>query len=191
VVSGELSGDGITNVRKIYEQWTRYGYPCIWSVYKGRGIEWYAAETGPIFDWMSRKVRVNGTATLALGNGIGSRKPWVMLRDTDTRFYWLQADRIMPGKAAGAIPAEIQGDIRGNNQIVLNTNRVKQLTVWLSSDMIDWTKPVRLQINGSTPQGWAKPKMFEPNIEVLLQDYHERGDRRMLFMNKIEISTIP
>ena len=54
--------------------------------------------------------------------------------------------------------------------------------------MIDWTKPVRMQLNTYTPQGWNKPKQIEPNLEVLLEDYYERGDRRMLFLNKLELT---
>jgi hypothetical protein len=38
---------------------------------------------------------------------------------------------------------------------------------------------------------WPKPKAVEPNLEVMLEDYAERGDRRMLFLNKIELGNIP
>ena len=82
------------------------------------------------------------------------------------------------------------GDIRDNNLIDIKTNKVKQLTIWLSGDMIDWTKPVRVALNGSTPAGY-KPKVMEPNLEVLLEDYYARGDRRMLFLNKLEFGNIP
>ena len=32
-----------------------------------------------------------------------------------------------------------------------------------------------------------KPRVLEPSLEVLLADYADRGDRRMLFLNKVEI----
>lgn len=188
VVTGEMAGPSVANLRNIYEQWARYGFPAVLSVYKGRGAEWYAAETPVIFDWMSRKKRVNGAATLALGT---YRQPWIMLRESDNRFYWLQADQANPGKSGGAIvPAKIQGDVRGNNAIDLTTFRVKRLTVWLSSDMIDWGKPVRVQVNGSAPPGWNRPKAVEPDVGVLLEDYFQRGDRRMLFLNKLELTVL-
>ena len=191
VVTGEQSGDGLANLRKIYEKWMPRGYPALMSVYKGRGVEWFAAETPVLFDWMSRKARVNGTATLALGTGAGAREPWQMNRDTDTRFYWLQADQIAPGKNGGAIvPASMMGDISGNNFISVSTKQVRKLTIWLSGDMIDWTKPVRVALNSSIPAGY-KPKVMEPNLEVLLEDYYARGDRRMLFLNKLEFGNIP
>ena len=69
--------------------------PGLMAVYKGRGLEWYAAETPVIFDWMSRKKRVNGAAVLALGTGSPSVADDA--RDTDNRFYWLQADKTRTG----------------------------------------------------------------------------------------------
>lgn len=189
VVVGEYTGPAVTSLRNLFARWMPHGFPAVMSVYKGRGVEWYASETPTIFDWMSRKKRVNGTATLALGT---YRQPWMMLRETDNRFYWLQADKVVSGKSGGAlVAAEMQGDIRGNNLVDVRCRGVKQLTVWLSSDMIDWTKPVRMQLNSAVPPGWARPKKIEPSLDVLLEDYYERGDRRMLFLNKIEIASVP
>lgn len=188
VVTGEMAGDSVTNLKHIFEKWMPHGFPAVMAVYKGRGVEWYAAETPVIFDWMSRKKRVNGAATLALGN---YRQPWMMMREGDNRFYWLQADEIVSGRFGGTpVPAEMQGDVRGNNLIDLKCRGVTQLTVWLSSDMIDWAKPVRVQINTRVPQGWFKPRVIEPDLEVLLEDYYARGDRRMLFLNKLVLDNI-
>ena len=64
---------------------------------------------------------------------------------------------------------------------------MNNLTVWLSSDLIDWTKPVSVRINGSEVTG-RKPPVVQPSLEVLLEDYHDRGDRRMLFLNKLEFA---
>jgi hypothetical protein len=187
VVSGEQSGEGVKNLRSIYDMWMRRGFPAIWSIYLGRGAEWYAAEAPTIFDWMSRKRRVNGTATLALGT---NRQPWKMLRPSDNRFYWLQADKISPGKSGGGVvPAQMQGDIRGSNLIDITTNKVSHLTIWLSNEMIDWNNTVKVQLNGSVPDTWRHPKKVEQSLEVLLEDYYERGDRRMLFLNKLEFKT--
>ncbi|MDY3552859.1 PHB depolymerase family esterase [Gemmata sp. JC717] len=189
VVTGEMAGQSVTAMRNIFEPWTRHGFPAVMSVYKGRAVEWYSAEAPVMFDWMSRKKRINGAATLALGT---YRQPWVMLRESDSRFYWLQADKANPGQSGGAVvAATIQGDIRGNNLLDLKTFRVQRLSVWLGADMIDWAKPVRVQLNGRTPEGWNKPKAIEPDVEVLLEDYFQRGDRRMLFLNKIELTGTP
>ncbi|HEY1187839.1 MAG TPA: PHB depolymerase family esterase [Gemmata sp.] len=185
IVTGEQAGASVSNLKQILLNWMPHGFPAVTTVYLGRGAEWYGAEIPTIFDWMSRKKRVNGTATLALGT---YREPWVLLRESDNRFYWLEANDCAPGTNGGAIvPARVQGDIRGNNFIDISTFRVQRLTVWLSSDMIDWNKPVRVQINTRIADGWGR-KTIEPNLDVLLEDYFERGDRRMLFLNKIELN---
>jgi pimeloyl-ACP methyl ester carboxylesterase len=189
VITGDQTGAGMLNLRRIYEKWMPYGFPAIWSVYRGRGVEWFAAESPVIFDWMGRKTRVSGTATLALGD---FRQPWHMLRPTDTRFYWMEADEIVTGRSGGApVPATIQGDIRGNNVIAITQKGVKRMTIWLSAELIDWTKPVRVSVNGAAPAGWAGPKNIAPSVEILLEDYFVRGDRRMLVLNKIELKTVP
>ena len=189
VVTGEMAGEGLTNLKRIYDNWMPQGFPAMMGVYKGRGVEWYSAETPILFDWMSRKTRVNGTATLAGLNG--PRKPWMTQRETDNHFYWLQVDGIAPGSLqrpnGNNYPAEIIGDIRGNNTVDVRTRGVTKLTIWLSGDMIDWSKPVIVRLNGGTPPGY-RAKVLEPNLEILLEDYYERGDRRMLFLNKLELT---
>jgi hypothetical protein len=84
------------------------------------------------------------------------------------------------------------GDVRGNLVAIDNLKQVKSLTIWLSNEMIDWNKPVRVQVNGSIPKHFPqRGKAVQPNLEVLLEDYYDRGDRRQLFLNKIEINNIP
>jgi hypothetical protein len=84
----------------------------------------------------------------------------------------------------------MQADVRGNNLIDIQSRHVKELTVWLSNDMIDWAKPVRVQLNGAVPRDY-KAQKFDPSLEILLEDYAARGDRRRLFMNKLTLSNIP
>jgi len=194
VTTGEMSGASIVNLRRIYEKWTRYGFPGIMSVYKGRGTEWFSAETPIMFDWMSRKKRVNGTAVLQLNTE--ARFRWATMRSTDNRFYWLGVDKIsdrnlISNSRGGAhIPAEIEGDIGGNNVINIHSRGVTRLSLYLSQEMIDWTKPVGVNINGSAARGW-RSHVLEPDIDVLLKDYRERGDRRMLFLQRLEFDAIP
>jgi hypothetical protein len=190
VVGGDMVPEALKSLRSIYEKWMMRGYPSLWAVYKGRGVEWFASEVPTLFDWMGRKTRVSPAAVLKLDNTIAAREPWKMLRETDNRFYWLQADSLRLGKLGGApVPAHMQADIKGNNLIDVQCFHVKQLTLWLSSDLIDWTKPVRVQINQSLAPNYPRQgKMMEPNLEILLEDYYTRGDRRMLFLNKLQFT---
>jgi hypothetical protein len=193
VVTGELAGDATKTLRQVYEPWMRNGFPSIQVLYRGRGIEWYPAETPVIFDWMGRKKRANGTATLQLGTGTG-RFRWQTMREEDNRFYWLGADRIHPGNLApggkpnvNTIPATLIGDIKGNNLIALESQGVRTISVWLGADIINWDRPVRVNVNGSIPAGWpAGGKKIEQDISVLLEDYWLRGDRRMLYLARLE-----
>lgn len=189
IVSGEHSAESMKHLKLLFDKWGTYGFQAVMSVYKGRGLEWFASEVPVIFDWMGRKKRVTPAGTLKLD--VKSRLQWQMLRATNTRFYWLEGDRITPGKLGGApVPALLQADVRGNNLIDIQERHVKDLTVWLSNDMIDWAKEVRVQVNGSTPRGYRAQK-FEPSLEILLEDYALRGDRRRLFMNKLTLTNLP
>lgn len=193
VVSGQLSGDANQNLRFIYERWMPNGFPGIQVVYKGRGIEWYPGEVAVFFDWMGRKRRANGTATLQFGGG--ARYGWQTSRETDNRFYWLGADRIDPRNLfnpqapnRNVTPAELQGDIRGNNLLELRGRGVRTISVWLGRDMIDWSKPVRVNLNGSSAPGW-RPRVLEQDVSVLLEDYYQRGDRRMLYLARLDFQS--
>ncbi len=187
VISGEMDVAGAKLLKLLYDRWTRYGFPSIWSVYKGRGVEWFPSETPVLFDWMGRKSRATPAATLKDVTKLG-RQRWQIMRETDNHFYWLQADSAHPGRNGGAIvPATITGDIAGNNTVRVGCVKVGHVTVWLSSDLIDWTRPVRVTINGVIPNGFPRQgKAVQPSLEVLLADYSNRGDRRMLFLNKLD-----
>jgi hypothetical protein len=193
-VTGELSGDSVANLRRLFGEWMPKGFPGILVVYKGRGIEWYGSELPVMFDWMARKKRVAGTATLALGTM--PRPAWATMRSTDHRFYWLGVDRhssarlienLPAGQQIG--PATIQGDIKGNF-ITVKTLGVLRLSIWLTHDLIDWSKEVRVTINGEAARGY-RPRVLEQDLAVLLEDYRERGDRRMLVLARLELTAVP
>jgi len=194
VVTGELSGDSAGNLRRIFSEWMPKGFPGIMSLYKGRGIEWYGSEIPVMFDWMGRKKRVSGAGTLALGSM--PRTPWATMRSTDNRFYWLGVDKISSARLIDNLrpghqitPATIQGDIKGNF-ITLRTIGVSRVSLWLTQGLIDWSKPVRVNINGSAARGY-RPKVLEPDLSALLEDYRDRGDRRVLILAHMEFSAVP
>ena len=189
VVTGQLAGTSFANLQLLFREWMPKGFPALMAVYKGRGIEWYSAETPVMFDWMGRKRRPNPKATLNLG---ATFYEWQIMREGDNRFFWLGADKVNPKNLASnvnpgqtVVPAGLRGDIRGNNLIDVRSRGVRMVTMWLNRDMIDWTQPVRVQLNGEVPPGW-RPKVLEPSLDVLLEDYWERGDRRMQFLYKLE-----
>ena len=76
-----------------------------------------------------------------------NRQAWRTQRESDNHFYWLQVDGIHQRNLENAngtnYPASITGDIRGNNTVDVTTTGVTKVTIWLSNDLIDWSKPAR------------------------------------------------
>jgi hypothetical protein len=107
---------------------------------------------------------------------------------SDNRFYWLGVDEILnPGKQA----ALIQGDISGGNTIRISSRGVVKCSVLLTSELIDWSKGVTVVLNNAPAPGYSRPKKLEPDLDLLLKDYRERGDRRVLLLGRLEFRTIP
>jgi pimeloyl-ACP methyl ester carboxylesterase len=194
VVTGNMGG-GLDQLRKLYEQWMPLGFPATMAIYRGRGNDFFFAEVPTVFDWMNRRKRITGTAALRLN--AGRSEAWQIIRDTDTRYYWVGTNAVNEKNTLAAngngsksfIAAEIAADIRPGNQIVLTTRGLNDVVVWLDRDMIDWTKPLKVQLNGQTPHGY-KPKIIEPDLEILLEELYRHGDRSMLFLNRLEFPAV-
>jgi hypothetical protein len=194
VVTGELAGGSTAELKKqLFDRWMNWGFPALMNVYKGRGVDWYSAEFPVMFDWMGRRKR--GTATSVLKLPDQSRKDWQTMRTGDNRFYWLEVDEIEPkrlianAKAASSSPAHIQGDISGDNVIRVNTFGIKKFSVLLTPELIDWAKPVRVSVNNGAARDF-KPQVIKPNMDLLLEDYRIRGDRRVLIWARLEFKVL-
>ncbi|HEV3383572.1 MAG TPA: PHB depolymerase family esterase, partial [Gemmata sp.] len=94
MVAGELAGSSYKDSREyLLKYWMPRGFPSMMTVYKGRGLEWYAAEIPVMFDWMGRKKRVSVTGVLKLFDE-KERQAWTTMRSTDNHFYWLGVDKV-------------------------------------------------------------------------------------------------
>jgi pimeloyl-ACP methyl ester carboxylesterase len=205
VVTGEQAGGSMPVLRRLFENWMPRGYPAIMSVYKGRGAEWFGSEVPVMFDWMARKRRPGPTAVLQLDPAVG-RVEWQAFRPADNRFYWLGVNNILdrcqfdPKHPNTRVPAMVSGDIKGNQIVIPKTSGAHRVCVWLTRDMINWAQPLGVTIRGNQPitvimdgsgtTKW-KPQVIQPSLEVLLNDYAERGDRRLLYMQKLEFPVAP
>jgi len=196
-VTGEHAGKSLEATRALFNQWMGRGYTTLLTVYKGRQLEWYPAEVPVMFDWMGRRKRVSGAAFLNLGSGaIDTTMAFQTMRLTDDRFYWLGVeeliDRYRVDIAGGVMnaraisPAWVLGDIRNGNEIHVFSVGVKKVSIWLGLDMIDWAKPVKLVYNRQNYAGF-KPQILKPDAEVLMEDFHRRGDRKQLVLYRIEL----
>jgi hypothetical protein len=142
---------------------------------------------------MNRKARVRGLGALRMDNR--RFEAWQTCRDTDTRFYWVGATELAKTNKLTRpdrpdqppYPAEFFADLRNNEVIVSNVRGVKQITVWLERNMIDWTKEVSARVEGNV--SGFKRRVIAPDIPLMLEELYRTGDRKMLFFGKLEFKT--
>jgi predicted esterase len=200
VVHGSQGPDG-DKVKELFNNWImRRQYPSLWIDYKGRGVEWFGGELPNMFDWMRGKRRFFPRDKLG-SNGLGGAfgNEFCTLRDCDNHFYWLSCDDIRNTKTIEnwnvrlrMQPAALDAVIRTSdksNEIVLHSTGIGQVTIWLGrnskgEDMIDFDRPVTVRHGFAVLRANQKVK---PSLEVLLEDFSQRGDRQQLYFAKIPL----
>jgi len=195
VVEGELSDDISKQNRAQFKEWVPRGYPAIHVQYKGRGYEWFDAELPVMFEWMEHKRGQfrRARAFPELGRSFGGPfgEEFRSMRACDNRFYWLSTDGIHERNLNDPhrwynqrTPAKFQGRISEGNQISVNVDGIKQLSIWLARDMIDFDRPVTVRINGRMTH-WSNRKV-SASMSTLLEDFYRRGDRQRLFVARLD-----
>ncbi|HXL25988.1 MAG TPA: hypothetical protein VN952_04870, partial [Chthoniobacterales bacterium] len=150
-----------------------------------------------IFDWMEHKrdrfSRARAVPDLGkLGGAATLNLDFQSMRKTDDRFYWLSTKSISDRQVNDAkswnnniAPASFQGNVYlEGNSLNVTVRNIRQVTVWLGRDMIDFTKPVTINVNGQIR--WMN-KRVEPSLHTLMEDFYARGDRQRLFFAKVDI----
>jgi dienelactone hydrolase len=184
-VTGELAFEGNKLTYKMFQNLLKSGFPSLMTVYKGRGVELFSAELEPMFDWFNRRVRPPTSSVVKPLKGLSFN--WVSMRKTDQRFYWVSLNEIAKSNVMerkGVYPAGISPDIRTGNQVYITTRGVRSFTVLFERDMIDWTKPLSVQVNGNIPPGY-KPKILQPDMNVLLEEFLASGDRKRIILQRM------
>jgi predicted esterase len=164
-VAGELDG---TRVQTNGYDWDRYfvrNYDVTVVEYRGRGHEHFSDEILRIFDWMERKRRNFFPKEFATS----TKRPW------DNYFWWVELD----GLPAQARAYQIKGSV-GNNTVNIRAPGVT--SVWLAPEMVDFTRPVKVLVNGRP----LSPTPVLPDLRVLLEDVRTRGGRQHPFWAKAE-----
>src|SRR5690606_29750513 len=114
--------------------------------YLGRGNEPYHDEIQRLFDWMNRRTRRPVPSEFTCS----SMRPW------DNFFWWLELSELSENSmvhpntwppARGQRPMQISARIHENNKIVVRTG-AKRATVWLSPEVVDFDKPLTVEVNG-------------------------------------------
>ena len=176
------SGDWVTENSK---ELNRYlGAPrsdCTVVLYQGRGRDGFSDEIHKIFEWMELPAHRRKVAPQKIE--VSSLRPW------DNFFWWVEVEGFPPssmvlphawperGVRATTTEAEI---ITANGRLSVKPS-ADRVTVWLSPDNVDFSKPIQIAIDGKEIRGEIKP-----SVEVLLEDVRTRGDRQHPFWAKAE-----
>jgi pimeloyl-ACP methyl ester carboxylesterase len=190
IVDGDLNGDHQERLRTMLQRWVPKGYPVLDIEYKGRGYEWFAQEIPTMLDWMDHKRDLHKRATAVPELGRNGGDEFQTFRPGDDRFYWLSTDAISerniiePGKWSNqTAPASLCARIHEGNQVNVFAHGVRRVSVWLAKDMIDFTKPVTVRINGIVR---TLNTRVQPSLTTLMEDLHARGDRQRLFWARLD-----
>jgi hypothetical protein len=150
-------------------------------LYRGRGRDGFSDEIHRIFEWMELPTRRRNLAPREIK--VSSMRPW------DNFFWWLELENFPTSSIVlphawpdrGARAATTFGEIIPANGRLNVTASAERVTVWLTPDVTDFSKPVLVTIDGKEVRGEIRP-----SIEVMLEDARTRGDRQHPFWAKVE-----
>ncbi len=100
---------------------------------------------------------------------------WEMTDGVIHDFFWLRTDA--PGKNR-----EINAVCR-DNQLTVTTSGVEAASVLLDNRLIDFSKPLTLEINGQKSQ-----RVIAPSLKTLCETLARRGDIELAFSAQIDLS---
>jgi hypothetical protein len=168
-VGGEKDGDTMSNNATEFDDYMNRNkaYDATAVEYLGRGHEHFSDEILRIFDWMSRKRR----------NFFPRNFSVVTQRETDSFFWWAELKSFEPPPR----PMQIESKLMANNGVSIQCGA--KLTVLLSPEIVDFSRPINVTVNGKPLRGASK---VQPDIGVLLEDARSRGERKHPFWAKLE-----
>jgi len=180
VLAGELDGDKtVKNARDLDRYFTKRDDVTV-TEYLGRGHENFHDDIQRIYDWMGRRQR----------NFFPKKFTVATMRTWDNYFWWLELSDFPPRAAvdpvnwpppkSGFRAVKVDATIGLNNSITIRG--VDSATVWLSPELVDFSKPIRISINGKRMTGKSP---IEPDLPVLLEDVRSRGERLHPFWAKV------
>ncbi|HWY76996.1 MAG TPA: transglutaminase domain-containing protein [Verrucomicrobiae bacterium] len=115
----------------------------------------------------------------AVRNPIPRDLTWLMTDSVITDFFWLRtAD---PGKKK-----EIDATCHDNRVTVTTTTNVTDATVFLDSRLIDFKRPVTLELNGK-----SMTRKLQPSLRILCETMQRREDPELAFTTEIQLQMVP
>ena len=156
-----LAGEAM---RKLKEKYGPYDY--VWKHYKDIGHGIPKDGLRPIFDWMLKKTR----------DPLPKHILWEPGRVYKRHFFWLRKDPSQATSSSNLGQEQIEATREGN-KITLAGSRAG-LTILLNDQMVDFSKPVVVDIGGGR-------ELFNGKVEysaaALVESFDARHDPEMLF----------
>jgi len=181
-VAGEKDGSRMSGNAAVLDKFFLKRFDTTVVEYLGRGHEPFSDEVLEAFSWMELPThRRRGSPPEFTCN---TMRPW------DNFFWWIEG-RNFPNSVhpanwplRNARPTQIYGRVQKANHLLAKT-AAEQTTLWLSPDLVDFSKPIEITLNGRK-LGIASGST-RPDPEVLLEDVRTRGDRHRPFWAKLQI----
>ena len=112
-------------------------------------------------------------------NPVPRELTWLMTDKVITDFYWLHV-------TAPAKKRQIDASCRDNHVSVTTSTNVTALSVLLDNRLVNFDKPVTLELNGS-----KSIHRLRPGLHILCQTLQRRGDPELAFTAEIELPCGP
>lgn len=112
----------------------------------------------------------------AVRNPVPREVSWLMTDAVIKDFFWLRTDA--PGKTQ-----EIDATCRNNHVVVTTTPSVTSATVLLDSRLMDFTKPLTLEVNGIKSE-----RRLVPSLRTLCETLGRRGDPDLAFTAQVALA---
>lgn len=182
VVAGEKDGDKTKRNARDIDRYMLSRYNITVCEYQGRGHENFSDEIQRLFDWMGRFRRDFFPREFEVST----------MRTWDNYFWWVEVAQFPPRSVVepsnwppktGYRAMQVEGKVNGNNLFV--TTGADKVAVYLSPELVDFSKPILVRVNGKTLNA-GKGRLIDPSREVLLEDARTRADRLHPFWAKVE-----
>lgn len=180
IVGGEKDRNTLEENGKILNRMMIRGNDITYVEYVGRGYEPYFNEQPRMFEWMSLHRRAAEPKEFNIR----------FLRPGDADLYWLNTDgfdenALQPvawnGEEINTRPQFLEGMIKPSGAIYVTTS-ASRVTIKLSPSLVNFEQRVEVRLSKKRPyRDFVKPEM-----QTLLDDLRERGDRQRLYWAKLE-----
>jgi hypothetical protein len=111
----------------------------------------------------------------AVRNPVPRELTWLQTDKVIKDFFWLHVPQ--PTKKQ-----EIWASVRDNRFVVTANSNVTAVTVYFDQRLVDFSKPVDIELNGSTTS-----HRVEPSLRTLCETLMRRGDPELAFTGRLDV----